>query len=208
MNPHRSIPRFAATALVVVAYLAISAISVGCGGNDNTDAGTTTIVSVFTPDAQPTDGSITMLQGATSGAAVNVRITATQFSNFFGAAFRISYDPTALLFNGMDTSTSFLREGITDTDQQLFFTSDAANSPGEIVITATRVFPAPPVPLVSATSDLVIVNFVARRTIVAGADEGKVQFADPKQVCDGSVAVPGCGSITVTAWTGGSVISQ
>jgi hypothetical protein len=209
MNPHRKIARFAATALVTVAYVALSAASVGCGGgDDDSGSSSTTVVAAFTPDppATPADGSIALMPGATSGAAVNVRVTVTQMASFFGAAFRIKYDGTALLFNGMDNSTSFLRNGVTDSSQ-LFFFSDAANSPGEIVITATRVFPAVAVP-VTATSDLVILNFVARRPIAPLAVEGRLDFGDPKQACDGTVAAPGCGSITVTAWKGGGVAAQ
>jgi hypothetical protein len=208
MNPHGTITRFAATALVIAAYVALSAVSVGCGGsNDSTDSGSTSVVSAFTPDdPTPDDGSITMLQGTTNGASVSVRVTVTQLPNVFGAAFRVAYDPTALLFNGMDNSTSFLHDGVTD-PSQLFFFVDAANSPGQLVITATRVFPAVPIS-VTTTSDLVILNFVARRTIVPLAVEGRLDFADPKQVCDGTVAVPGCGSITVTAWKGGGVSAQ
>ena len=209
MNPHRRITtRFAASALVSVAYVALSAASVGCGGgNDSTAPSTTTVVAVFTPDtATPADGSITLLPGTTSGAAVNVRVTVTQVAGFFGAAFRIKYDATALLFNGMDDSTSFLRDGVTDSNQ-LFFLADSQNAPGEIVITATRVFPAVPVPLVSTTSDLVILNFVARKPISAGAADGRLDFVDPRQVCDGTVTAPGCGPITAT-WQGGGISAQ
>ena len=208
MNPHRTITRFAATALVTLAYVALSAASVGCGGgNDTTSSSTTTVVAAFTPDT-PTaaDGSITLLPGTTSGGSVNVRVTVTQMANFFGAAFRIKYDATALLFQGpMDTSTSFLPVGITD-PAQLSFVSNSQISPGEIVITATRIFPAVPVPLVSTTSDLVILNFVARRSIPAGAVEGRLDFADPKDACNGSVFP--CGPITVTACKGGGVSAQ
>jgi len=209
MNPHRTIARFAATALVTLAYVALSAASVGCGGgDDNTSSTDSTVVAVFTPDplTPPADGSITLLPGTTSGAAVNVRVAVTQMPSFFGAAFRIKYDATALLFNGMDDSTSFLRAGGTD-PSQLFFARDAANSPGEIVITATRVSPAVPV-AVTTTDDLVILNFVARRPIAPGSVDGRLDFGDPRQACDGTVAPPGCGTITVTAWNGGNVSAQ
>ena len=207
MNPHRRIARFAASALVTVAYVALSAASVGCGGgNDSTVPPTTTVVAVFTPDtAVPAAGSITLLPGTTSGAAVNVRVTVTQVASFFGAAFRIKYDATALLFNGMDDSTSFLRDGVTD-PSQLSFVANSQISPGEIVITATRFFPAVPVPLVSTTSDLVILNFVARKAIAPTAEGGRLDFGDPKDACDGSVFP--CGPITVTAWSGGHVSAQ
>jgi len=209
MNPHRTMARFAATALVTLAYVALSAASVGCGGgNDNTSSTDSTVVAAFTPDplTPPADGSITLLAGTTSGAAVNVRVTVTQMPSFFGAAFRIKYDATALLFNGMDNSTSFLRNGVTDPNQ-LFFVVNAANSPSELVITATRVFPAVPVS-VTTTSDLVILNFVARKPIAPNTVDGRLDFADPRQACDGTVAPPGCGTITVTAWNGGNVSAQ
>jgi hypothetical protein len=206
MNPHRSLSRSAATLFVIAAYFALTAVAVGCGSDNNTTTSTTTAVASFAPDDNPpANGSITLLSGTTSGASVNVRVTVTEVPNFFGAAFRISYNPTALLFNGMDSSSSFLRAGVTD-PSQLYFSADAANSPGEVVITATRFSPAVPVP-VTATSDLVILNFVARLAIAPGATVGRLDFADPKQACDGSVVGTGCGPITVT-WSGGGVSAQ
>jgi len=204
MNPHRTMARFVAIVLFATASFALPA----CGNSNNT-TGTTTVVAVFSPDtASPADGSITLLPGSTSGAAVNVRVTVTQVASFFGAAFRIQYDATALLFNGMDNSSSFLRTGVTDPNQ-LYFSADSANSPGEIVITATRLFPAVPVLLVATTSDLVILNFVARKAIAPGTAAGRLDFGDPtqNQVCDGTVVGTGCGPITAT-WKGGGVSAQ
>jgi hypothetical protein len=209
MNPHRTMTRFLATVLVVMAYLALAVASVGCGGGNDSTTSSTAPVGIFTPDTPvPADGSVTLLQGTTSGASVNVRVTVTQVDNFFGAAFRITYDPAALLFNGMDHSTSLLNAGITDTSSQLLFIADSANSPGEIVITATRLFPATPLPA-APTADLVILNFVARLAIAPGAEVGRLDFGDPthNQVCDGTVSPPGCGAIAVT-WSGGGISAQ
>ena len=208
MNPHRTVARFAATAFVTVAYVALSAASVGCGGgNDTTAPPTTTVVAVFTPDdSTPDDGSITLLPGTTSGGSVNVRITVTQVASFFGAAFRIKYDATALQFVGKDDSTSFLRDGVTGDD--VIFTAVTKGSPTEVVVTATRKYSALVGPVnVTTTSDLVILNFVARKAIAPVAVEGRLDFADPKQVCDGTVVGSGCGPITVT-WKGGGVSAQ
>ena len=209
MNPHRTMTRFAATALVAAAYVALTVASVGCGGggNDSTTSSTAP-VAIFTADTPtPANGSVTLLQGTTSGASVNVRVTVTQVANFFGAGFRITYDPTALLFNGMDHSTSLLNAGITDTSQ-LYFSADSANHPGEIVITATRLYPATPLPA-APTADLVILNFVARLAIAPNAEVGRLDFGAPanNQVCDGTVSGTGCGAITVT-WSGGGVSAQ
>jgi hypothetical protein len=130
----------------------------------------------------------------------------TNVAGFFGAAFRIAYDPTALLFNGMTDSGSFLRQGVTDAD--VLFLANSTSTPGEIVITATRLDPtlAPPVN-VTTTSDLVVLNFSARKTIAVAAAEGRLDFADPKQVYDGTVTSSGYGTIVVT-WSGGGVSAQ
>ena len=210
MNPHRTIARSAATALVTLAYVALSAASVGCGGGNNgSGSTTTTVAAVFKPDTPtPAPGSITLLPGTTSGAAVNVRVTVTGVASFFGAAFHITYDGTALLFNGMDDSTSFLRTAPGVTANDVIFLVDSTTTPGELVVTATLKDPALVGPVdVTTTKDLVILNFVARKAIAPLAGEGRVDFADPRQVCDGTVVGSGCGPITVT-WKGGGVSAQ
>lgn len=212
MNPHRTITRFAATALVSLAYVALSAVSVGCGGgNETTAPPANTVVAVFTPDtATPGAGSIALLPGTSSGGSVNVRVTVTGVPVFFGAAFRIKYDATALLFGGMVDSTSFLRTGVTDDD--VIFTAATKDNPTEIVVTATRKYSALVGPvIVTTTSELVILNFVARRAIPADAPDGDLVFGDPanNQICDGTVTPPGCGAVVVTLpWSGGHVSAQ
>ena len=210
MIPHRTMSRVAATVLVTVAYVALAAASVGCGGGNDSTTTSTAPVALFTPDtAAPGAGTIALLAGSTSGASLNVRVTVTGVPVFFGAAFRIKYDPTALQFNGMTSSASFLLVGVTA--DNVFF--DALTStPGEIVITATRLDPtvAPPIPVV-ATSDLVVLNFIARKAIAVAAPEGRLDFGDPtqNQVCDGTVAASGCGAVVVTLpWSGGGVSAQ
>lgn len=200
MIPHRSVFRFVATVILATASLTLPACG---GGNDNTVSSGP--VATFTPDSPA--GAIALLAGGSSGASVSVRVTVTNVTGFFGAAFRIAYDPAALLFNGMTDSGSFLRQGgVTDTNLQ--FIANSTGTPGEIVIVATRLDPtvAPPVN-VTTTSDLVVLNFSARKTIAVAAAEGRLDFADPKEVCDGTVTPTGCGSIAVT-WSGGGVSAQ
>jgi hypothetical protein len=207
MNPHRTGRRSATTHLVIAAFVGLSAAALGCGGSNNSTSTTTTtsIVARFTPDTPtPANGSITLLQGTTTGANINIRVTVTQVPSFFGAAFRIKYDSTALVFNGMDTTGSLLNDPASAT--QPYFQSDATTSLGEIVITATRVYPEVPLPA-AATADLVVLNFTARRAILATDTAGRLDFDDPKEACDGSVAPPNCGTINVT-WSGGAVTAQ
>ena len=58
MNPHRSLARFAATTLVIAAYVTLSAGSVGCGSsNDTTNSGSTSVVSGKTTCAVTLSGT-------------------------------------------------------------------------------------------------------------------------------------------------------
>jgi hypothetical protein len=200
MRRLRGLARFAPSVILAVAAF----VAVGCGGGNDS---TTTVgpTTVFTPDTTaPGADTVALLAGTSSGAAFTVRVTVTDTNDFFGAAFRVSYDTTALQFSGMSDSGSFLRTGVTDAD--VFFFADATSVPGEVVITATRLDPtvAPPVDVVG-TSDLVTLTFAARKVILPATPEGRLEFTDPKQVCDGSA--PGCGAIDVT-WSGGGVSAQ
>ncbi|HZN54000.1 MAG TPA: cohesin domain-containing protein [Candidatus Polarisedimenticolaceae bacterium] len=194
-------PRLRSAAIVAMglAFLALPA----CGGGSD-DTQSSGPVAKFTADTPtPPAGTIALLPGGSTGASVNVRVTVTGVDGFFGAAFRVTYDTSALLFRGMDDSGSFLRTGVTNAD--VIFLSDHVSTAGVVVITATRKDPAvvPPVDVVGP-SDLVVLNFTARKQIAAAAPEGRLDFADPKQVCDGTLAAPACGAITVT-WSGGGV---
>jgi hypothetical protein len=202
MNLQRTLSRIAATFLSVAAFVAF-----GCGGSDSTTSSSGP-TAVFTPDvASPPAGSIALLPGSVVGATATIRVTVTGVNSFFGAAFRLKYDTTALLFSGMTDTGSFLRgPGITNSD--VSFLADSTTVPGEVVITATRIDPtqAPPVD-VTTTADLVTVNFIARRAIAPAATEGRIDFQDPKQVCDGTTGPSGCNPIAVT-WSGGGLSTQ
>ena len=106
----------------------------------------------------------------------------------------------------MTDSTSLLRPGATDAD--VLFLADSTSHAGQVIITATRINPdtAPPV-AVTTTSDLVVLTFIARKTIAPAATEGRLDFSDPKQVCDGTTTPSGCGAVTVT-WSGGGISAQ
>ena len=205
MIPHRTMTRSFGTAVLATAFVALVGIAVGCGGGSSTTT-TSGPKALFTPDtASPAAGTIALLAGSSSGASVDVRVTVTGVSSFFGAAFTITYDTNALKFNGMTDTASFLRVGLVDATKVIFL-SDSTHQPGQIVITATRLFPEVP-PDVATTSDLVVLNFTARKTIAAAVAEGRLDFGDPKQVCDGTVVPSGCNPIAVT-WSGGGVSAQ
>jgi hypothetical protein len=151
-----------------------------------------------------------MLAGSSNGAAVNVRITVTGVDDFLGAAFRVTYDNSAVLFTGMDDSGSLLRQGgVADT--ALFFEADQSSVAGEVIVTATRLNPAPPptgagVVDVGATSDLVVLNFSARRAIPGGDVGGELGFGPSREVR--ACATPTTCAPTAVTWSGGAVTAQ
>jgi hypothetical protein len=204
MIPHRTPTRSAASVVLTTAFVALAAAAIGCGGGSSTTTTGAGPAATFTPDTPaPGAATIALLPGSTTGASVNVRVTVTGVTSFFGAAFRINYDTTALLFNGMTDTNSLLRGVPATDDDHLFFFEEHGSIPGEIIITATRLDPTFAGPVnVTTTADLLVLNFTARTVILAGADEGRVEFGDPKEACDGSVAP--CGPIAVT-WSGGGV---
>ena len=194
--------------LVVAALAALVLTALpSCGGGGNDSGGTSNPTATFTPDT-PTPGNATvaMLAGTSNGAAVNVRITVTGVDDFFGAAFRVTYDTSALFFNGMDDSGSLLRQGGVS-DNNLFFEANQSTVVGEVVITATRLNPATTgVVDVGATSDLVVLNFSARRTISGGDAAGELGF-DPSREVKVCATPDTCGPATVT-WSGGAVTAH
>lgn len=177
----------------------------GCNSSDDTQP--TGPVARFTPDAPtPGAGTVALLAGTSTGAAIKIRVTVTGVDDVFGAAFRIDYDTAALQFGGFDDSGSFLRQGVTDDD--VLFLADAINNPGQVVVTATRLDPSTIGTVdVGATADLIVLQFAARKPLAVGSAEGRLDFADPKRLCDGTVAAPLCGAIAVT-WSGGGVSAQ
>ena len=189
-------------ALIAAAALVLAS----CGGGSSTP--TTTVIAHFTADApNPGPGTIAILQDSTNGASVVLRVVVTGVNPFFGAAFRITYDPNSLLFGGWDTSSSFLSEGLVS-QNDILFSEDHTTIGGTVVVVATRINPAVESTIdVSTTSTLVKINFIARKPIAAGATGGRLDFGDPKQVCDGTVAAPGCNPIVVS-WFGGGLSAK
>jgi len=208
MNPHRTMSRCAATVLVTVAYVALTAASVGCGGGNDS---TTSVgpVAKFTPDTPL--GTIALLAGSSSGASIDVRVTVTNINDFFGAAFRIQYDTTALFFNGMTDSGSFLRVGLTEANATNVSFDAREEHLGEISLHATRLDPNVGTVDVGPASDLVVLNFTALKEIVAGTPNGFVKFGDQSrqvQVCDLAVVPLVCSEAVVSLWSGGHVSAQ
>ncbi len=199
--------RLLAPMVLVTAAFAVPACHSSSGNNSPTATGP---VASFTPDTpSPGAGQIVMLAGSTAGATIAVRVTITGVNGFFGSAFRVHYNTATLLFNDMTDATSVLRTGGIS-DSNLLFSENHTTTPGEIVITASRLDPtvAPGID-VTSTVDIVQLSFTARVAIAAGAAEGRVDFAGPEEIqtCD-TAGTGNCSIFTPTAWSGGGVSTQ
>ena len=193
--------RFVTTLLTLAVCVTLPACG---GGSEPTASGPVARFTADTPN--PGANTIALAGAGSTGAAVAINITVTGVTGFFGTAFRVNYDPNALLFTGWDYSSSFLLQGVTPAD--VLFHEDHLVNAGEIVVTATRLDPSAVATVdVTTTATLATLRFTARKPLGVGAPEGRVDFGDPKQVCNGTVVAPGCGTITVT-WSGGSVSAQ
>jgi len=204
MRIRRTSQRLAVAALVALAVTALPS----CGGGSDGGSGGTSTTATFTPD-NPTPGTntIAMLAGGSTGAAFNVRITVTGVNDMLGAAFRVTYDPIALQFAGMDDTTSLLRQGGVPNDHLTFVENHTA-VPGEIIITAARLDPVASGTVdVGPTADLLVLNFSARRAIAAGDAGGLLGFNATPQltVCGTPTTCAAAGGLT---WSGGAVTAH
>lgn len=127
--------RLAAGALALI----LGATLVGCpagGGGFTGDGsmlggGRTTTFTATNPTPGPL--TVSMAPGATGTDTFQVRLLVTDVTRFFGAAFRVTYDPAVARFDGFDATGSFIA-GAGATDFRAV--PDPAN-PGVLLVNAT-----------------------------------------------------------------------
>jgi len=168
-----------------------------CGGSSQTTiAGP---VATFIPDEpSPADGSVTLQPGEVSGKLSRVKVSVRGVPDFFGAAFWISYDTTAVAYHTFDGASSFLRDGGTDIAVQV----DAITTPGKIKVGISRIQNAGgTVKGVDVTDarDLIVLSFIGTKVVVASP----IAFVDGHGEVVSSSLPPGNG-IAVT-WAGGTL---
>lgn len=191
--------------LVVLLAGWMSTVAVSCGGGGGGGGGvivpgrTATFTSA---DSTPAPNSVSLQSAAASGDTVTIRVTVTDVTDFFGTGFRVTYNPTTVVFVSMSSTGSFLRDGGIGA-ANLNFTADAS-SPGILLISATR--------LQNATGTIDGVDVAASRELVtltfrATANTGGNPFAlpEPREVCDSDQPV--CTEIPV-AWVGGTLTAS
>lgn len=193
-------PKSALVAIGLV--LALGMLSPSCGGDGN--GGGTNIVATFTATSpNPGPASATMQPGTSAGTLFRIRIVVTDVADFFGAAFRVSYDTDDIRFESMDSSESFLRDGGFP-PASLRFQVDSTSSPGQLILVATRLDAATnPGVNVAGQRELLELTFRARR-VVAGSAIGFTGTLEARN----SQQPPPEGQLINLTWSGGSLTAN
>ena len=125
----------------IAAPLLACALLTGCpagGGGFTSDGGTLDggLQPVFTAhDTAPSAQTLSMAPGTAGADTFQVRVLVTDFEGFFGAAFRVAFDPTVARFDGFSAAGSFIEGvGIATDFRAVADPGDA----GLILVNATR----------------------------------------------------------------------
>lgn len=204
MNTNKQMTLFRLTCVALIVAFGMLMPACGGGGSDDGGGGVTRpLTASFTPEnANPGADTIGMA-GATAGSNVSVEIQVSDIDDFFGAGFRVTYDPTTVDFAGFDAVGSLLEDhaGNTEIDAREL---DLGN-PGTILVTATIQDAAQPAGIdVVGIRKLLTLNFQATTTIAAPGNP--IAFADPRDVQICAVQGGACNEVSgALAWPGGAI---
>lgn len=128
--------------LVPAAVALLLALSLAPGCNDNGPSGdaiTTEIVATYVPDAEPTEGSVTLQEGAEAASpdTVNVQIVVMGVDDVSAVTFLVTFNPYLLDFVGADFSSCFLAEGLADPGTEM--EADALDGGDYVDVVASRI---------------------------------------------------------------------
>ncbi len=139
-------------ALIVAFAVAAFACGGGGGGGGNPPAA---LIASFTPGNATPGANTLSMTATTAGAAFSVQVNVTGINDFFGAGFRVNFDPVTASFSGFSSAGSLLGTGAGTTE----FQADLV-SPGEIAVAATLQGQLAGID-VAATQLLITLNFTA-----------------------------------------------
>jgi hypothetical protein len=181
--------------------LLAGAMSVACGGGGGDNVPQPGLSATWVPANQnPGAMTISMGAGSASGTNFTVPVQVTGIDNFFGAAFRVTYDPGSAIYTGFSQSGSVIEEtGVT------VLISATAGAAGEVLVNATRQQDlggghVPGVD-VTTTSTLITLNF--RATVATSGNT----FGFSNQEVNTCEDPPGdtCSVIGGVTWSGGTM---
>ncbi len=187
------------TRALLPALLLLAALPpAGCSGTSTTIAPEPT--AVFVPDADPApDGSVTLQPGGTDARTFEVRVSVRGIQDIFGAAFRIAFDKTKVVFAGYDASGSVLAEG----GAVVTCFVDATSEVGTVKVGIGRVQNGDgTVPGVDVTepADLLVIRLLAASDAADVAIDFQTDFCELRDS-----AQPPPGNLIPATWSGGAV---
>jgi hypothetical protein len=131
--------RLALQLLLLLAWVALVGCPAGGGGDSRFPDGgmlpDDLSVSFTADNPNPRAATISMADGTTDGNAFDVRVLVTGIDDFFGAAFRVTFDPAVVVYVGFSSRDSFIEDAGVTPD---FRAELDSGNPGVILINATR----------------------------------------------------------------------
>jgi hypothetical protein len=199
MNRRRIVsPRYATAALLAAACM----LPLACGGGGGDRLPPESLDAAFQP-ANPTPGAMTISMGdaLTSGAGFQIPILVTGVDDFFGAAFRVNFNPASAEFAGFSDADSFIDTG----GGVVVLINAVAGAPGEVLVNATRQQGAggayvPGVTPAAPDNLLISLNFIA--TTETAANTFTFSSQEVRACDDGTQTCPIVDPVTLT-WSGG-----
>ncbi len=199
MNKQNNLFRVWSVALILV----LGALMPACGGGGSSGPPAPPVgplTARFTPsNANPGADTINMT-GTSSGANFSIRINVTDVQDFFGAGFRVSFNPASARFVGFTPTGSFL-EGLA-VNTELGAVINPANN-AEVLVTATiQDNTQPPGVDVTGTRLLITLNFQATTTVASNP----FNFVNPMEVQECPTQGGACSEISgMLTWSGGTM---
>lgn len=182
--------------------VSLSALSFACGGGGGGggNGGVGPLVATFTgSNASPGANTISMA-GTSAGANFSVQVRVTDLNQFFGTAFRVTYNPATVTFNGFSDTGTLLTGAATDIDAVQL-------SAGVIGVNATFQQQVEGVDVVG-TELLLTLNFTATGAVAGNAFTFDTSATREVQTCpappNACTMVPD-GNLT---WSGGTLVAS
>lgn len=190
--------------LVAVSMLLLAGVlPLACGGGGGEPIAPPGINATWT-SANPAPGVMTINMGAaaTSGSSFSFPVQVTGINDFFGAAFRVSFDSSNAAFAGYSAAGSVIDDGTATV-----LINASLGAPGEVLINATRQQGAGGTYVsgvdIAGTATLITLNF---RATLATQQPNIFTFTNREvQTCDDGTETCSVVPDANLTWSGGSM---
>lgn len=159
------------------------------------------LTAMFAPgNTSPGALTVSMNAGSSNMEFFDVDVQVTGIGDFYGAAFRILYDPASVNLLGFDSTGSFI-----DSGGATVSIDAVAGAAGEIIVTATRVGQIEGVPLNNSPQLLISLMFEAIQATAGNNFTFGPAASRFVQTCPSGNPLPMCSMVpdNTLTWSGG-----